>query len=90
MEGSPFKISLSFCLMVFHIIMVVTRHGAEGLRSGFGSGYTTKPIDKRLHGLIAAEVTTDILDTTPMIFWDCQGGDDGDHGGAAQVFPSRG
>ena len=58
--------------MVFHIRMVVTRHGAGGSRSGSGSesglGDDTELIDERLGKLIAAEVTRDIRDATLVIF----------------------
>ena len=52
--------------------MVVTRIGVGGLGSGSGSGAgsgdITDVIDERLHEIIAAEVTSSILDMTPVIF----------------------
>ena len=50
--------------------MVVTQHGAGGSGSGSrsGSGDGTKPIDERLHELIAVDLTRVILDATPVIF----------------------
>ena len=69
--------------------MTTRGDSGSGSGAGLGSGLRVKPIDERLCELITAEVTHDILDATQSDFRYHQGGDYGDHGGAAQIISSR-